>query len=85
MIDSKRDNRHTAFPLRIHFSAGPSHADADVLHPSSLLAQVAFGTAFVLNAVTVLFERKGSKRKLAIVACYINILAVRPGRLAPCS
>lgn len=36
---------------------------------------VAFGTAFFLNFLTALFERDGVKFQLALVACYINLLA----------
>ncbi|KAG2482178.1 hypothetical protein HYH03_018877 [Edaphochlamys debaryana] len=36
---------------------------------------VAFGTAFGLNFITLLFERESAKFQLALLACYINFLA----------
>lgn len=36
---------------------------------------VAFGTALMLNLLTLLFERKTSKFELALVAMYINLVA----------
>lgn len=36
---------------------------------------VAFGTALLLNALTVAMERETAKFQLALVACYINLLA----------
>ncbi|KAG2425936.1 hypothetical protein HXX76_013309 [Chlamydomonas incerta] len=36
---------------------------------------IAFGTAFGLNFITLLFERESAKFQLALLACYINFLA----------
>ena len=36
---------------------------------------IAFGTAFGLNFITLLFERESAKFQLAMLACYINFLA----------
>eukprot|EP00798_Chlamydomonas_sp_ICE-L_P002518 gene2518-5470_t len=36
---------------------------------------VAFGTAFCLNFLTLLFERESAKFQLALLTCYINFLA----------
>ncbi|KAG1675574.1 hypothetical protein FOA52_014162 [Chlamydomonas sp. UWO 241] len=43
---------------------------------------VAFITAFSLNFVTLLFERDSSKMQLALLACYINLLAAASDCLA---
>ncbi|PNW86121.1 hypothetical protein CHLRE_02g074150v5 [Chlamydomonas reinhardtii] len=49
------------------------HAQAD---PNAYTwPMVAFGTAFGLNFITLLFERESAKFQLALLACYINFLA----------
>ncbi|MEW5298365.1 MAG: hypothetical protein WDW36_001497 [Sanguina aurantia] len=49
------------------------HAQADP--HSYILPMVSFGTAFMLNFMTLMFERESAKFQLALLACYINFLA----------